>query len=109
MGLGFMNNVVPRIAMKARNMLLIGGIAGLIVALALSRGGDGMEGGSVFMLLLFGMLFICLLVLNTRASFEPNSSTAGVLTKRNEDVEVETPANEEILPDPIDSGFEIPL
>jgi|TARA_B100000131_G_scaffold182901_1_gene176404 hypothetical protein len=104
-----MNNVVLRIAVKARNMLLVGGIAGLIVALALSRAGDGMEGGSVFMLLLFGMLFICLLVLNTKASFESDSSTAGVLSQRSEDVEVETPANEESLPDPIDSGFEIPL
>lgn len=104
-----MNNVVPGITVKATNMLLIGSIAGLIVALALSRTGDGIEGGSVFMLLLFGLLFICLLVLNNRNSAETRSSTAGVLSQRRQEVETELPNHEENLPDPIESGFEIPL
>ena len=95
--------------MRVSHLLVGGGIASLVFLLAISRGGDGLEGGSVFMLLLFGLLLIGILVLNTNSVGDGETSTAGVLKPKAENIQTETPEVEEKLPDPLDSGFEIPL
>ena len=61
------------------------------------------------MLLLFGLLFIGILVLKTNTDEDVATSTAGVLKPAVERIQTETPEVEEKLPDPLDSGFEIPL
>ncbi|MDP7203388.1 MAG: hypothetical protein QGF72_04585 [Candidatus Poseidoniaceae archaeon] len=95
--------------MRVRYLLVGGGIASLVFFLAISRADDGLEGGSVFMLLLFGLLSIGILVLKTNAVSEGETSTAGVLKPKAENFTTETPEVDEKLPDPLDSGFEIPL
>lgn len=95
--------------MRVSHLLVGGGIASLVFLLAISRGGDGLEGGSVFMLLLFGLLLIGILVLNTNSVDDGDTSTAGVLKPKAENIQTDTPEVEEKLPDPLDSGFEIPL
>jgi hypothetical protein len=49
------------------------------------------------------------LVLKTNAVSEGETSTAGVLKPKAENFTTETPEVDEKLPDPLDSGFEIPL
>ena len=108
--MGFMNTVVSRWLVKVTQILLGGGVASLIFILAISRGGNGLEGGTVFMLLLFGLLLIGILMLKTTHSEEAHSSTAGVLKPRSEKLEKQLEQDsEEPLPDPLDTGFEIPL
>ena len=95
--------------MRVGHLLVGGGIASLVFILAISRSGDGLEGGSVFMLLLFGLLLIGILVLKTNSVGDIETSTVGVLKSGVAGIKTETPEVEEKLPDPLDSGFEIPL
>ena len=95
--------------MRVGHLLVGGGIGSLVFILAISRSGDGLEGGSVFMLLLFGLLLIGILVLKTNSVEDIETSTVGVLKSGVAGIKTETPEVEEKLPDPLDSGFEIPL
>ena len=90
-------------------MLIGGSIASLIVLIAIGRSNDGIEGGTVFMLLLFGLLLVGIIVLNTNRKQERQSSTEGVLKHNEATLETNLTEAKENLKDPLDEGFDIPL
>ncbi|HIF16536.1 MAG TPA: hypothetical protein EYQ85_04715 [Candidatus Poseidoniales archaeon] len=95
--------------MKTRDLLIGGSIASLIVLIAIGRSSDGIEGGTVFMLLLFGLLLVGIIVLNTNRKQERQSSTEGVLKHNEATLETNLTEAKENLKDPLDEGFDIPL
>jgi Zn-dependent protease with chaperone function len=95
--------------MRSRDLLIGGSITALIVLLAIGRSGDGIEGGTVFMLLLFGLLLVGLIVLKTNRKQESQSSTTGVLKHNQATLETNLTETKENLKDPLDEGFDIPL
>ena len=95
--------------MKTRDLLIGGSIASLIVLIAIGRSSDGIEGGTVFMLLLFGLLLVGIIVLNTNRKQERQSSTEGVLKHNETTLETNLTEAKENLKDPLDEGFDIPL
>jgi hypothetical protein len=96
-------------AMRSRDLLIGGSIASLIVLIAIGRSSDGIEGGTVFMLLLFGLLLVGIIVLNTNRKQESQSSTEGVLKHNEATLETNLTEAKENLKDPLDEGFDIPL
>jgi len=95
--------------MRSRDLLIGGSIASLIVLIAIGRSADGIEGGTVFMLLLFGLLLVGIVVLNTNRKQEKQSSTEGVLKHNKAALETNLSETKEHLKDPLDEGFDIPL
>ena len=95
--------------MKTRDLLIGGSIASLIVLIAIGRSSDGIEGGTVFMLLLFGLLLVGIIVLNTNRKQEGESSTEGVLKHNEATLETNLTKTKENLKDPLEEGFDIPL
>ncbi|MDC0055825.1 hypothetical protein OAJ94_02100 [Deltaproteobacteria bacterium] len=95
--------------MRSRDLLIGGSIASLIVLIAIGRSADGIEGGTVFMLLLFGLLLVGIIVLNTNRKQDIQSSTKGVLKHNEAVLETNLTETKEELKDPLDEGFDIPL
>jgi len=95
--------------MRSRDLLIGGSIASLIVLLASGRSADGVEGGTVFMLLLFGLLLVGIIVLKTNRKQETQSSTKGVLKHNHATRKASLTETKENLKDPLDEGFDIPL
>lgn len=104
-----MNTLVRRCHwMKATHLMLGGLVAGLVVMVAISRSGGGIEGGGVFLVLLIGLLTAGLLMLRTKDG-SSTGSTAGVLKPRDSAHFETIEGGPENLPDPLDEGFDIPL
>ncbi|MBT7938048.1 MAG: hypothetical protein HN696_02680 [Euryarchaeota archaeon] len=95
--------------MRTRDLLIGGSIASLIVLIAVGRSADGIEGGTVFMLLLFGLLLVGIIVLKTSRKQEKQSSTEGVLKHNEATLKTNLTGTKENLKDPLDEGFDIPL
>ena len=95
--------------MRARDLLIGGSIASLVVLIAIGRSADGIEGGTVFMLLLFGLLLVGIIVLKTSRKQEKQSSTEGVLKHNEATLKTNLTGTKENLKDPLDEGFDIPL
>lgn len=95
--------------MRSRDLLIGGSIASLIILLAIGRSDDGIEGGTVFMLLLFGLLLVGIIVLKTSKKQERHTSTGGVLKHNEATIKANLAETKENLKDPLDEGFDIPL
>lgn len=95
--------------MRSRDLLIGGSIASLIILLAIGRSADGIEGGTVFMLLLFGLLLVGIIVLKTSKKQERHTSTGGVLKHNEATIKANLTETKENLKDPLDEGFDIPL